>query len=1794
MNSIKLKFNCKGSLWQGHIGAEDVSFSALFLTTWGIVLRAYLDTDDVFFEYGLSRCKPVYQRDGIDVFVPDRPFKLKFDRSMTVKDTIGRVDSVVYGAPLVQDDLEHETYRETDPKRGTFYNTCMLFLDGTKSPTDADVVEGTILDDIKFETKPVVNYDMVVHVLYGKVCYLSYNVTRVSDDQAAHVAATFETVAKCIADAPHRLIQEVEVLSQLDEDRLKTWNACQPIAVETCYQDLFRQRCDLDPDSPAVIAWDGSFTYDELDHFSSLLATRLRAAGIVPDVFVTICATRCRWIPVAMLGIIKARGAFCALDLSHPLDRLKDICAVLDSTITITTPADSKIARELASTVIVVGGDAPVEFESGRVTPMNHRPKPTNGNPRSALYSVFTSGSSGRPKGVVIEHRSFVSSALASIQPLDIRPHDRVLHLSAYAFDISVFEVLTPLLSGAAIAIPSEKSRKESLPHAVQELGATWALFTPTIARLYGPDEFPSLRTLALGGELAQRSDIMLWQSKNVAIFYNPAECCPIGVSGPGCPADGRFLGWSHTCQKAWIVDPRDHNKLLPIGAVGELLIEGPVVARCYLQDPNCLSPDSPFIQSTPSWMLRLRSNTSSGTRLYKTGDLARYGPDASLYYMGRKDSQVKIRGQRTEPGEIETNLHNILSKDKFGVAIVVMELGGSNKIIAFVSKDTGGLRGDSNAVGQLRMEAATEETDLCIIKATSKLHDIMPAYMVPSAFLPVNYIPISRSGKIDRTRLKSFALSLSQETLLRAKNGLDSGDLPKSNEEHRLQRIYSLILGISRDKVGMESDFFRLGGDSLQAMKLLALAAKEGLTDISYEDIFRYPRLKDLARKASRSVTMKKDGFGENSSVINPFSLVIDGQSLVDMAAKQCDIERDSIEDIYPCTPMQASIVGRAVKGKIMPFLTFGLALHDHVDTKRVEETWQAAHRVNALLRTRIIVCAETGQLYQVVVSGGIFWYDDECRDFAQPKSGPAASIGRPLVRMKLVKGQLLIAIHRALYDNWSIRQLLNDISGAYNGLPLPSRPSFNCYVSYAAKSLDAASSFWSAELGDTNIDAAKYPEPVSQNYDTNSRAWLGIRVLTCQKESSDVVASEFQLAWAMITYARTNKTDVVFGVCSSGRSNASKDTKEIMGPIATITPLRVTIDGTQDVGGALEELQYRQEEQAIYTHLGLRRICQLGRNAAAACQIQTILIVEPDLPDLRGVWFNNDAMLPDHSDADASNYRLTIKCVVGPDCTDIFAIFDHQSLPTMEVKEILSQFEHILGQIHGKEASQLSLASIDTANFKDWGILHKLTEIPSVCRNGLLLSDPSILPHDQVKTFPAIEEAAAHCAFQDSLREASIARAAKTQTKEPSCSADLISEINRYDLAIMRARPSSESTLLSERELTDESHSSSTHTVFVTGANGFIGTQILRHCLEDPRIHRVIALVRGSSANEARSRTEESARRAQWWSDYHGQKLEFWPGDLALPHLGLDETHWRRLVDRTKIDAIIHNGASVHWLKRYADLEATNVGSTAQLLQLAVENPRLRFVYVSSGRYMDPNAEAEEPAAADVAGTAMPYSQTKFVAESLVRRTAARLPRGQTQFRIISLGLVIGDPLTGVVNADDYLWRLIAACVQAGEYNSNAGSEWMPISDVTSTALAIVQTALNPAGVPRTIKPITGGLMWIEIWDLVTDMGYDVKPRPESEWMATVRRDLEIQQEKHPLWTLSHLVESRSQLNQDAGAGPTWAHTWRGDEATTRNLRTAFRRSLRFLSDVGFLPRQEGQNTDGEINGRAFTRAW
>ncbi|KAI8186675.1 Nonribosomal peptide synthase atnA [Colletotrichum sp. SAR 10_65] len=316
---------------------------------------------------------------------------------------------------------------------------------------------------------------------------------------------------------------------------------------------------------------------------------------------------------------------------------------------------------------------------------------------------------------------------------------------------------------------------------------------------------------------------------------------------------------------------------------------------------------------------------------------------------------------------------------------------------------------------------------------------------------------------------------------------------------------------------------------------------------------------------------------------------------------------------------------------------------------------------------------------------------------------------------------------------------------------------------------------------------------------------------------------------------------------------------------------------------------------------------------------------------------------------------------------------------------------------------------------------------------------------------------------------------------------------------------------------------------TIFLTGANGYLGTQILRRLLEREDVKRVITLVRGNSIDTARKRVIEAARRGLWWTNFHGEKLEVWKGDLGMPNLGLADGEWNTLADGNSIDIVIHNGAIVNWNKSYAALEAVNVRSTVQLTALAIQNPHLKFTYISGGRQCRSADELDEDVARELS-EAMGYSQSKFVAEVLVKRAAERCPSGERNIAVFRPGLIIGTPTEGVANTDDYIWRLTAASIDVGAYNCDDDSAWLHLSDAATTAEAAVCTAFSPASLQKAVVHHEDGMTWGAFWSLIQNMGFSIRSMPASQWLPLLRRDITSRNEGHPLWPLAHLMEDGS----------------------------------------------------------------
>ncbi|PVI01696.1 acetyl-CoA synthetase-like protein [Periconia macrospinosa] len=372
-------------------------------------------------------------------------------------------------------------------------------------------------------------------------------------------------------------------------------------------------------------------------------------------------------------------------------------------------------------------------------------------------------------------------------------------------------------------------------------MNTTWTLLTPTVARWLDPDTVPSLRTLTLGGERAVSMDWTRWNNHvQVINGYGPAECSVVctacsNVEGLASGTIGKSIA-----SVSWVVDPSDHNRLARFGSVGELLVEGPILARGYLEDAEKTA--TAFIYDPPWLVEGCAQQSGRRGRLYKTGDLVHYDAQGNLVYVGRKDEQVKVHGQQVELGEIEHHVRECMPAVAH-MAVEVIVPGEKDKamVAAF-----------------LQLEGETEEAMQIIFPAEvdSQLCERLPRYMVPGIYFAVAQLPMTTSGKTDRKRLREMGAAFSTQQLAELRTHSQEPKRPPSTAQDKvLQRLWAQALNIKADSIGLDDSFFCLGGDSIAAMKLVAQARQEEHLQLTVADIFRTPRLHHLASQTVHSL---------------------------------------------------------------------------------------------------------------------------------------------------------------------------------------------------------------------------------------------------------------------------------------------------------------------------------------------------------------------------------------------------------------------------------------------------------------------------------------------------------------------------------------------------------------------------------------------------------------------------------------------------------------------------------------------------------------------------------------------------------------------------------------------------------------------------------------------------------------------------------------------------------------------------------------------------------------------------
>ncbi|KAL7780614.1 hypothetical protein CFE70_010639 [Pyrenophora teres f. teres 0-1] len=611
-------------------------------------------------------------------------------------------------------------------------------------------------------------------------------------------------------------------------EKMWAWNYEIPGVTNKCIHDLFAEQVLAQPNAPAICAWDGKMSYSVLDNLSTTLAGYLVKIGVKPEDVVPLCFEKSMWTVVAMLAVLKAGGAFAPLDPDHPASRHKEILRQTSARVVLVSAQHS--ARWASSSCHVVTLS---EASISQLTADDDLPN-FSATPGNAAYILFTSGSTGIPKGVVLEHRAVSTSCLGHGRAFGITDQSRVLQFTSYTFDFCMAEIITTLLYGGCICVPSDRDRRSDLAKAINAMGANWALLTPSVAQLLNPSDVPTLKILVIGGEQVTSTDWNRWPTSVQLINgYGPTECCIVCAGYTTTQAFTTGTIGRAIASVSWVVDPENHHKLAPLGSVGELLVEGPILARGYLNDAEKTA--AAFIED-PAWLMDgCQGYAGRRGRLYKTGDLVQYNDDGNLVCLGRKDSQVKLRGQRIELGEIEHHLRECLPEaTQMAVEVILpSEESKHATLAAFVRL----------------------EQDYCHIPAVvDALAERLPTHMIPTIFITLEVFPMTTSGKTDRKVLREIGASFTPQQLANVRTSRQGQKRqPTTPAERAMQQLWAGVLAIAPDSIGLDDSFFRLGGDSIAAMKLVGEVRRAGI-QLTVADLFRNPRLDQLTAAATAS----------------------------------------------------------------------------------------------------------------------------------------------------------------------------------------------------------------------------------------------------------------------------------------------------------------------------------------------------------------------------------------------------------------------------------------------------------------------------------------------------------------------------------------------------------------------------------------------------------------------------------------------------------------------------------------------------------------------------------------------------------------------------------------------------------------------------------------------------------------------------------------------------------------------------------------------------------------------------
>ncbi|EME45380.1 Non-ribosomal peptide synthetase-like protein [Dothistroma septosporum NZE10] len=629
-------------------------------------------------------------------------------------------------------------------------------------------------------------------------------------------------------------LQDLDIMTQADREEIQKCNSASPPVGKDNIQDAFAKWVKSTPHAPAVIAWDGDLTYSELDDLSGRLALHIQSLKLRKESVVPLCFEKSKWTVVSMLAVLKAGTAFSLVDPSLPSNRIDSMCRQISPELALVSDDQDQTMQSFVPRCITVNDallDALPPAEPGSHPDVR---------PQDLAYIIFTSGSTGEPKGGMMEHRGITAYVSTFDRPHRWDSNTRCLQFASYAYAVCLAETFGPLLTGGCLCIPSEHDRVNDIADYMRRVKVNLAILVPSFIGTIKPEDVPCLETLMLAGEPMTREMADIWSPRlKLWNACGQSEClwtslAEIAVDEP----DPRVIGRGSST-RLWIVDPSNINRLMPVGCAGELVVESCGRGRGYIGLPELTA--AKFLAEPPLWF-PFGCEPTESSMFFRTGDLARYLPDGRVVNVGREDSQVKIRGQRIELGEVEFHLRKIVPANVAPVVDIIKgsESGRRDALVAFL-------------IGPLEIQDSGQPSTPhgCIVddgpasEFTARMREQIGRHAIPSYYISLKKSPKTATGKTNRKVLREIGTELLEANDIGVASR-SSKPIPRGGLEADMANLWAKSMPINVESIGMQDNFFDLGGDSIIAIQMVNKARTSGMR-LKVADILENPVFADL-----------------------------------------------------------------------------------------------------------------------------------------------------------------------------------------------------------------------------------------------------------------------------------------------------------------------------------------------------------------------------------------------------------------------------------------------------------------------------------------------------------------------------------------------------------------------------------------------------------------------------------------------------------------------------------------------------------------------------------------------------------------------------------------------------------------------------------------------------------------------------------------------------------------------------------------------------------------------------------